>query len=239
MATIARPDRSRLQLRHSLSWLTWLLIGIICTLGLSVWATHSPRFPGDLKTAQLIQQLESPRLTSAVQLLSRLTAPKYLAVLGLAAAAFLLLVRRDRTAALAVTGATLAMLLTYQELKAIIDRPRPESDLVTVFNSARDASFPSGHAFAAMVVFGGLFCFAQALGQHRRTVRAFRALALGGILGVGFARIYLGAHWPSDVAGGYLFGALALFIAYRIARVAAAWAHGPLALASGPPTGRH
>ena len=75
-----------------------------------------------------------------------------------------------------------------------------------------DGSFPSGHAFFAMTLFGLLayFAFTRMPRRFLRMLTFLSLLAL--ILLIGASRVYLGAHWPSDVLAGYLFGAVFLWI---------------------------
>ena len=90
-----------------------------------------------------------------------------------------------------------------QSLKELFAQPRPV-DLKTGLNliEAGGYGLPSGHAQMAMVIWGGL-----ALIVKRSW---FRLLASLLILLIGFSRIYLGIHFPTDVFGGWLLGALIL-----------------------------
>jgi membrane-associated phospholipid phosphatase len=102
-------------------------------------------------------------------------------------------------------------------LKAIVERPRPAlSDHVVFVNSW---SYPSGHSLNSMAVLGLLTVLAirERPGALRRTALA----ALGGFLVVvvGFSRVYLGVHWPSDVLAGWLIGVLWLTISITIAHL--------------------
>jgi len=89
-------------------------------------------------------------------------------------------------------------------LKQGYDRPRPE--LVEHGSWVNNASFPSGHSMMAAVVYLTLGILV-ARTQPRRRVRAFIVFisVLLTIL-VGLSRVYLGVHWPSDVAGGWMLG---------------------------------
>ncbi|MEU8540428.1 phosphatase PAP2 family protein [Streptomyces sp. NPDC048717] len=117
----------------------------------------------------------------------------------------LLLRRRAWPLALWVAGTSLLAWGLQQGLKSLVDRPRPQwPDPV---DSARYASFPSGHAMTATVTFG-LLLWVLAL-YWRETWRGWGTIAgvaVVSVLGVGWTRLYLGVHWPSDVLGGWLFG---------------------------------
>jgi undecaprenyl-diphosphatase len=70
-------------------------------------------------------------------------------------------------------------------------------------------SFPSGHSANAMIVYVGLALLAFDDARWRRwAVGAALALAFG----VGISRPMLGVHWPSDVVGGWAFGAFWLLL---------------------------
>lgn len=92
-------------------------------------------------------------------------------------------------------------------LKALVDRPRPP------FALGFGGSFPSGHVVAS-VAFWGLIPPWAYLMTRRRDVWVLSAIvSLSIVVLVGASRVYVGAHWPSDVAGGALIGALFLLVA--------------------------
>lgn len=96
-----------------------------------------------------------------------------------------------------------ALLLSYF-LKDIFDRPRP--DLVAHGSNVRTASFPSGHALLATSTYLTLGSLLAQV-QDRFRVRAFIIiLSVITVLLVGFSRVYLGVHWPSDVIAGWSIG---------------------------------
>jgi undecaprenyl-diphosphatase len=96
-------------------------------------------------------------------------------------------------------------------LKFIVHRDRPTADLVNVFTDVGGYSFPSGHVMFYVGYLGFLWFLVYTL--FRDTPKRTAALAaLGAFVAlVGPSRIYLGAHWASDVVAAYLLGILALF----------------------------
>ena len=92
-----------------------------------------------------------------------------------------------------------------QALKNFYDRPRPVFKDPWVYES--NQSFPSGHSLGSLVIFGLLaYLLALLLPNWRGRVVAVAGTALLVFL-IGFSRIYLGAHYFSDVLGGFCVGA--------------------------------
>lgn len=100
-------------------------------------------------------------------------------------------------------------------LKHLVDRTRPI--VVPYLAPHSGLSFPSGHATASLAFFGML---AILLAHRSRSLaKAPIYIASGLLVGlVGFSRIYLGVHWPTDVLGGYLLGGawLAFLVCARL-----------------------
>jgi undecaprenyl-diphosphatase len=106
----------------------------------------------------------------------------------------------DRRGAIAALGAAAVALLVNQVISHIWNRPRPfvaHPDTVHVLLSrGTDPSFPSDHAAAAFAIAAVLVVV------HRRL--GVLVLLLAAL--VGYARVYVGAHYPGDVAGGAVIG---------------------------------
>jgi undecaprenyl-diphosphatase len=100
----------------------------------------------------------------------------------------------------------LGLLLEYG-IKLLVARPRPSN--MVQFNS----SFPSGHTVAAVVFWGLVPPVVFVLTARVWAWATSIVVALTAVAGVAVSRVYLGAHWPSDVAGGVAAGALVLLIA--------------------------
>jgi membrane-associated phospholipid phosphatase len=94
--------------------------------------------------------------------------------------------------------------------KDLVQRPRPALDLVNVFATLTSYSFPSGHVMFFLGFFGfiGFLVFSLLKPSIKRTLFLVLVGALVSLVGV--SRIYLGAHWASDVLGSYLLGSLTL-----------------------------
>ncbi len=92
-------------------------------------------------------------------------------------------------------------------------RPRPGEDYAPMVEE-KYFSFPSGHSMGSLCIYGFV---AYLLCRHFPGWRwPVRLLALATILAVGLSRIYLAAHYPGDVAGGFAAGIPCLFVAMVI-----------------------
>lgn len=176
-------------------------------LASAVLSYGRPYFSWDLVTSHDLQALARPDLTAFMELVSL---PgdhvRWSGLLLFLACAVLLACRAWRPAAVLVLAVAVGQLVKIA-VKELVARPRPSSDLVQVLTEAKEIhSFPSGHTVHYVVFFGFLWFLALTLLE--RPVLRWPALALLGapLLLVGPARVYLGAHWVSDVLGGYLLG---------------------------------
>lgn len=112
--------------------------------------------------------------------------------------------------ALAVTGGA----VTGYILKALVARARPGGLLPAVVETS--FSFPSGHATAALTLFGFMtYLLCKMFPARKALLLAASVILIGG---VGFSRLYLGVHFPSDVLAGYLVGGLWLLGGIEIVR---------------------
>ncbi len=128
------------------------------------------------------------------------------------AAGALLLLRRWREAVVLVLAVSVTH-VAVQLTKALVYRPRHGLGPLTEF---ADFSYPSGHAAASVALYGLLVWFASRwIGGRVRIALAVVGTAL--VLAIGASRIYLGAHYPSDVVGGWLAGALCAVAVYAVA----------------------
>jgi membrane-associated phospholipid phosphatase len=137
-----------------------------------------------------------------------------LVALGVAASALAIARPAWRARVIFSVVTTVVAWQTSDALKALFARSRPEHWILIHETSA---SYPSGHAMFAIVVYGlwSYYIAASNLPQPLRgTLSA--AVALWGA-GVIWSRLALGAHYVTDLAGGVLFGITMLAIAVAIA----------------------
>ena len=127
-------------------------------------------------------------------------------LLTTAALAALVVRRRRREGRYLFVGACGSLALNVL-LKAAFHRARPGADLSYILPTPASMSFPSGHTMGTTGVIGCLVVVVHVL-RAPRIVRWGATLAgITVVAGVGLSRIYLGAHYPSDVLGGVLAAA--------------------------------
>jgi undecaprenyl-diphosphatase len=142
----------------------------------------------------------------------------------LSAAVAWLLLQRQWSAAALVAASAVADGLTVL-VKLAVARPRPSPDLVEVYRSVSGYSFPSGHVvhyvafygFIGYLVWRRLRTRPPPRGLARTALRVLLVLCCVLVALVGPSRVFLGAHWPTDVLGGYLLGGACLLVLIAVA----------------------
>ncbi|MFL6733393.1 MAG: phosphatase PAP2 family protein [Sphingomicrobium sp.] len=144
---------------------------------------------------------DRPALRSAATFLTMFGEWQFLFPLTLIVGVILLVIARvHRQAILFLSICLIGRLLVHLQ-KIGIGRLRPEDREHLV--SVQSLSFPSGHSTNSMIVFLAL-AIVVAPARHRKLAIV---LALLSSMVIGISRPMLGVHWPSDVVGGWSFGA--------------------------------
>ncbi|MCA9629333.1 MAG: phosphatase PAP2 family protein [Myxococcales bacterium] len=161
---------------------------------------------------RLIQLVRGPELESPVgpswmlgvlQQFSALGSGPVVALLTLVILGYLLVIRHPRTALVFVVCILGAAFTTYW-LKGVWQRPRP---LAMEAAFALDSfSFPSGHSLIAAAVYPTLGGLLTRVIASRRARIYCMVVALGLTWLIGFSRVYLGRHYPTDVLAGWCLG---------------------------------
>lgn len=168
------------------------------------------REPGDLANP-----IGPPDLEKAMRDITALGGTAVL-VLVTALAVLYLLIAGKFAIALFVLAAVCGGQFVSTLLKLGIDRPRP--DIVAHLVVETSQSFPSGHAMMSAVTYLTLGSLLARITQERRLKVFFLVVAVFLTAIVGFSRVYLGVHWPSDVLAGWCAGFAWAMLCWLVAR---------------------
>ncbi len=189
--------------------------GIIAFTVLAVAAHQVPYFHLDVTLTRDIQRVHARWFVLTLRALSAIGFPPLVDFIAAGIVAALALAGR-RWHAIGATIAAVGIAALNFIVKALVNRPRPSPDLVHVEHAIRSTSFPAGHVmtFAAFFGFLAWLAWTRLAPSWRRFAIVAALVSAIGLIGV--SRIAAGEHWPSDVLGGYLLGALWLAVTVRI-----------------------
>lgn len=163
----------------------------------------------DTPLSALIAKLPD-RVAPIMTFASFIAAPIPIAIILSLSAAGAMLAGNDYLLRLTVCAAILSPVAELSKL--ITKRKRPETLYVQNMRF-KTYSFPSGHSYISALVFGYL------------TVAAVQMLTSGWLIAVplitlialvGISRVYLGAHFPSDVIAGWVLGGIITYGIFKI-----------------------
>jgi undecaprenyl-diphosphatase len=189
----------RIRLYFGIYILFIVLFGVLCYL-----AHEYATFHGDITVSHWVQAIDFPLFTLLMRAVSFLGRAIPVSITIALLATGLLLFRRIREAFFIVILPAAAG-LANELAKALVDRPRPTGTSDIGFNS-----FPSGHTTYAMVICGCIFFLAPRVLKWPVAARVIQVLSVLFVALMGVSRVFLKAHWPSDVLGGLVLGGLIL-----------------------------
>ena len=205
-----------------LAFYLWLLSGA----GILSWiAQRTEFFPGDMTITARLQKQKNPWFRNFMYWVSEIgfwqwSVPQTIGVAGIFWAL------RFRLEALFILLTTSSNILNAI-VKRLIKRPRPTQELVSVVRVINEPSFPSGHVMHYTNFYGLLIYLLATNWKPGRLRNTLIGLCTGMIATIGPSRIYLGAHWPSDVMAGYLYGGLWFGGIITLYLRVKAWLHPP------------
>ncbi len=170
-------------------------------------ATRFDYLPLDIRLTEEWQRLDPDPLEPLISALNHHTNELRVVMAAIVAASCILAARPLLASFIALP---IMALVVNSLLKALIDRPRPSETLVQVTERAAGPGFPSGHVMNSVIILGFLCVLANDCIRLRPLRLAVQATSVVVIAFTGPARVYTGAHWPSDVIAGYVFGAIVL-----------------------------
>jgi membrane-associated phospholipid phosphatase len=202
-------------------WRILMLLGLALAASAFVFVelledmVEDPLIPFDTFVYQLMQDLRTPALDAIMIAITELGDTVVVVTLTAIVAFWLIWRGAWRTLVYWLT-AIAGVSAINTAIKAALERPRP---VELYLQGASAWSFPSGHSTVNAVLYG---CLAMIIVRECRPILRLPVIATATalIVLIGFSRLYLGAHWASDVLGGFVFGAmwltlLSLFYMYR------------------------
>jgi membrane-associated phospholipid phosphatase len=198
--------------RYDQGYLGWhLVIGLLIFAAMTLILGEisedvmngEPLTIADLQISNWLHTHRSPRLTTVFLIVTSFGSTTPVILIAIIVGLYLLWRRQPYWLA-AIWSSVFGGMLLNKYLKLVFYRPRP------LFNNPILAftgySFPSGHTMAATVLYGVLAVFLVAT-INRRSYRVLVVLVASCLIGlVGFSRMYLGAHYLSDVVGAIAEG---------------------------------
>jgi len=186
-----------------LAFYLWLLSGAAL---LSFIARYTDFFPGDMSITKALQKRRSPLVRRFMVSISEIGFPTLSIPLTVCIAGIFWALR-FRLEALFILLTSSSNLLNAL-VKRLIKRPRPTHELVTVVRVINEPSFPSGHVMHYVNFFGLVNYLLATNWRSGRLRNILLTTSTALIVLIGPSRVYLGAHWPSDVMAGYVYGGL-------------------------------
>lgn len=163
--------------------------------------------------------LSSPFMDGFIKFVTFFGSGQFLTPAALALVAFYLFIRKHRWNSLRVPVVALGSISLNVILKYFFDRQRPMSPLV----EASGLSFPSGHSMVAASFYGLLIYLVWHNVRDVRLRNTLIVLLSVFVLLIGFSRIYLRVHYPTDVvaglAAGFLWVVVGISVLHRLERV--------------------
>lgn len=144
-------------------------------------------------------------LKDAMRDVSSLGGVTVVTIIFLLVSGYLLMVKKFRLyfyLLASVAGGSLLMTV----LKDLFHRPRP--DVVTHLQEISSTSFPSGHSMVSAIMYLTLAAILAKTTTSYKLKSYYVATAVFMTLLIGFSRLFLGVHYPTDVAAGWLAGTL-------------------------------
>ena len=182
-----------------------IIVALICAaltlaIGFAVSMGIGKSLDRDILTSVALRSgRDSSALISLFQWITWLSDSAQRTGMVLLTAAWLMWKARRRAALIIIVVPILAG-VTNSVLKEAFARARP--DIVPHLDNIGNLAYPSGHAANAVA----FFLLAALMLATKRPV-LWRSLAVAVALLIGTSRVLLGVHWPSDVLGGWLWGA--------------------------------
>lgn len=175
--------------------------------------THDPFVQADVRIINLIADFSDLSAAKFFLLVTYLGSWPIVMSLGVVVFIILFLLIERRQALFFVSSVAITAGI-YSILKLIIHRPRPDIGYSLI--SRNGFSFPSGHATMSIVFYGllGYLIYRICKKWWQKLLIVTTTLVI--VYFIGFSRMYLGVHWPSDILAGWAVGLSILIFAITL-----------------------
>ena len=191
--------------------LTMLLAFAICVVGVNLFVELSSKVKAELmgnfdqSITDSILAYRSPSLTDYFTFVTDVgDVQGYLVMVVLAGALIYYALKKWKYVVQTVVVLFLAT-ISNVILKKVFNRSRPEIEHLV---SVKTLSYPSGHAMSSIAFYGFLIYLVYKIKMNKALKIALILLLSLLIFSIGTSRVYLGVHYPSDVLGGWIAGAI-------------------------------
>lgn len=195
-------------------WLCAAMIILLTFLTGAVLTSYGPILNTDAWFENLLFNVRNPSLLKVFDLVTYLGNTAVVAGIGGLIAISLWFSKTRRSYAIGLAAILAGAAVTGYVMKILVARARPGGLIPTAIETS--FSFPSGHALASAALYGFIAFLLCKLYPEKKTVVVMTAIAT--VLIVGFSRLYLGVHFPSDVIAGYLLGGLWLLVGIEVTK---------------------
>lgn len=194
-----------------------ILIGFVI-IGLAVYlfaqlaedVIEEEKFAFDQLVTDWVQGIQAPWLGTFFGWVTELGSVMFLSIASVLFALFVFFfTKKSRWVIVYFAINMLGISLLTKVLKLIFERQRPE---VLAQYDGTGFSFPSGHSTGSIVFYGFMIYMVSTTGW-KKSIRYIINILLGALIFlIGFSRVYLGVHFPTDILAGFAFGVSWLFV---------------------------
>lgn len=181
----------------------WIIIGgaLLCFAYVAYRISSGEALSFDETITQWVYAHRTPFLNSIWIPITYLGNWQTITLLGI----LLLICRRTReNIGIPFAVISLSSTVLYKVVKSVFERPRP--DIAVRIIEQGGFSFPSGHSMNGIVCFGILIYLLRRYCPNRKLADGLTFFLILLIVVIGFSRVYVGVHYPTDIIGGWSLG---------------------------------
>ena len=191
--------------------LKWITIAILALIFLALYiGIHTGKIQIlDDAVYQFIKEIRNDNLTNILKIITNLGGTLSLITITVVTSAILIFLKKKKLAICIILNLLISS-FTYFILKNIIARPRPPVEERLIEESG--FSFPSGHSTNNTVFYGFVIYLIYKNVKNKLLRNILCVICTILILAIGFSRVYLRVHYPSDVLAGFCLGIIIVII---------------------------